>query len=192
MNSGKEKKEVLILLGSPRRGGNSAILSRAIAKGAISAGACVETLFMHDLQIQPCQACWGCQLEKSTGCVIQDEMQSVYLKLIRAKAWVIASPIFSFNMSAQTKLWLDRCFALPAYANQPIRQKVAIALAYGGEDVYKSGCINAIRTFEDIFRYIGTGITGMVYGSAMAAGEIKCNTQLLLNAETLGSELARE
>ena len=41
-------------------------------------------------------------------------MQEIYPKLIKADAWVIASPVYWFTMSAQTKIFMDRCYALPA------------------------------------------------------------------------------
>ncbi|MBU0653054.1 MAG: flavodoxin family protein, partial [Proteobacteria bacterium] len=111
----KEEKKVLVLLGSPRKKGNSAILADRIAKGAKAAGAKVETIFLHGLKIAPCKSCYACQKKKSKGCAIKDAMQDLYPKLLAADAWVIASPVYWFTMSAQTKLFMDRCFALLAY-----------------------------------------------------------------------------
>ena len=115
--------KVLILLGSPRKKGNSAILAEQIAKGARSADADAETIFLQDLTIAPCKSCYACQKPKSRGCAIQDDMQAIYPKLIESDAWVIASPVYWFTMSAQTKLLMDRCFALPAYQSDPFRGK---------------------------------------------------------------------
>ncbi|MBW2638353.1 MAG: flavodoxin family protein, partial [Deltaproteobacteria bacterium] len=112
-------KRVVVILGSPRKKGNSAILAEQIAKGATSAGANVESIFLHGHKIAPCQSCYTCQKPDSKGCAINDDMQSVYPKLIEADAWVIASPVYWFTMSAQTKLFMDRCFALGAYGNDP-------------------------------------------------------------------------
>jgi multimeric flavodoxin WrbA len=187
----KENKKVLVLLGSPRRKGNSAILAAAIARGAMAAGADVETLFLHGLNIAPCKACMACQKPKSRGCSIDDGMQPVYRKLLEADAWVLASPVYWFTMSAQLKLWMDRCFALPAYGRDPFAGKrIALALAYGGEDPFDSGCVNALRTFQDAYRYAGAEIVGMVYGSAMEAGDIKADKALLREARELGRKLA--
>jgi multimeric flavodoxin WrbA len=94
-------------------------------------------------------------------------------------------------MSAQLKLWMDRCFALPAYGQDPFAGKrIALALAYGGEDPFDSGCVNALRTFQDAYRYAGAEIVGMVYGSAMEAGDIKANRALMKEARELGRTLA--
>ncbi|MCE5263243.1 MAG: flavodoxin family protein, partial [Deltaproteobacteria bacterium] len=87
----KKSGKVLVLLGSPRRKGNSAVLAEQIAAGAKAAGAVVETLYLHGLSIAPCKACFACQRPKSKGCSIDDDMQPVYRKMLEADAWVLAS-----------------------------------------------------------------------------------------------------
>jgi len=183
-------KQVLVILGSPRKKGNSSALADRISRGAKSAGAEVETLFLQDLKISPCRGCDTCQTHDSKGCATKDDMQKIYPKLIRANAWVIASPVYWFTMSAQTKIFMDRCYALPAYAKNPFAGKrIAIAMSYGDIDAVKSGCVNALRTFQDAFRYTRSKIVGMVYGSAMKAGEIVNNEALMREAEELGKLL---
>jgi multimeric flavodoxin WrbA len=190
MADNKESRKVLVLLGSPRKKGNSAILAEQIIMGAESAGAEVETVFLHDKDISPCQSCYACQKRDSEGCAIDDDMQSIFQKLIQTDTWVIASPVYWFTMSAQTKLFMDRCFALPAYQKNAFAGKrIGIAMSYGDTDPFTSGCINALRTFQDAFRYAGSKIVGMVYGSALDAGEIDSNTALMKTAEELGKKL---
>jgi len=191
MSDQDKKQKVLILLGSPRKKGNSAIIASEIAEGAKTSGAEVESLFIHGMDIKPCQACWSCQKKESDGCVIKDDMQNVFSKLIEADAWVIATPVHWFNMSTQTKLWLDRCFALPKYGKDPFKKKIGIAISYGDTDPYTSGAINAIRSFQDSFKYVGAKIAGIVYGSALEKGEIKENDTVLKAARKLGEKLAR-
>jgi len=183
-------KQVLVVLGSPRKKGNSSTLAARISRGAKSGGAKVEILFLQDLKISPCRGCDTCQKHDSKGCAIKDDMQEIYPKLIKADAWVIASPVYWFTMSAQTKIFMDRCYALPAYAKNPFAGKrIAIAMSYGDADAVKSGCVNALRTFQDAYRYTRSKIVGMVYGSAMKAGEIVDNEALMQEAEELGKLL---
>jgi len=183
-------KQVLVILGSPRKKGNSFTLAARISRGAKSVGAEVETLFLQDMKISPCRGCDTCQKPDSKGCAIKDDMQKIYPKLIKAAAWVIASPVYWFTMSAQTKIFMDRCYALTAYTKNPFAGKrIAIAMSYGDVDPVKSGCVNALRTFQDAFRYTGSKIVGMVYGSATEAGEIKNNEALMQEAEELGKRL---
>jgi multimeric flavodoxin WrbA len=183
-------KKVLVLLGSPRRKGNSSTLASHIAQGAESAGAEVETVFLQGLKISPCRGCDTCKKDDTQGCAIKDDMQAIYPKLIGANAWVIASPVYWFTMSAQTKIFMDRCYALTAYAKNPFAGKrIAIAMSYGDADPVRSGCVNALRAFQDAYRYTGSKVVGMVYGSAMTAGEIENNGALMREAEELGKRL---
>ena len=78
-------KKVLILKGSPREKGNSAVLAEQVAAGATEAGAAVESVYLHGLDIRSCDACDLCQ-EQGDGCVIEDDMQILYPKLEEADA----------------------------------------------------------------------------------------------------------
>jgi multimeric flavodoxin WrbA len=104
---------------------------------------------------------------------------------------VIASPVYWFTMSAQTKLFMDRCFALFNTQQEALAGKnIAIAMSYADADPFISGCVNALRTFQDAFAYVGANIVGMVYGSADKPGEIRSNQALMAEAEALGRLLA--
>ncbi|MBN1381578.1 MAG: flavodoxin family protein [Deltaproteobacteria bacterium] len=186
-------KRVLVILGSPRKKGNSAILAEKISKGAKSVGAEVESVFLQGLNISPCRSCYTCQRPDTKGCAIKDDMQDIFQKLIKSDAWVIASPVYWFSMSAQTKIFMDRLFVLSAYTKDPFSgKKIAIAMSYGDVDPFVSGCVNALRTFQDAFRFTRSRIVGMVYGSAMKAGEIEKNEALMQEAEALGKRLVRK
>ena len=190
MENKAANKKLLVILGSPRKKGNSSALAVRISRGAKSAGAEVETLFLQDLKISPCRGCDTCKKNNSRGCAINDDMQEIYGKLIKADAWVIASPVYWFTMSAQTKTFMDRCYALPTYAKNPFTGKrIAIAMSYGDADPVKSGCVNALRTFQDAYSYTRSKVVGMVYGSAIKAGEIVKNEVLMREAEELGKLL---
>ncbi len=102
--------KVLALSGSPRKGGNTETLVAAMMVGAAQAGAECETVRLPDLCIGPCIACGAC---KKTGCcVILDDMQGLYAKLSSAQISILASPIYFYGLSAQTKLFVDRLQAL--------------------------------------------------------------------------------
>jgi len=194
VQNGEKQKQILVLLGSPRKKGNSTTLAQQITKGAESAGAKVETIYLNGLNIKPCQGCYACKKKDSKGCVVDDDMQSLYPKMIASDAWVIATPVYWFNMTAQTKIFMDRCFGLfdAGFTVNPLyKKKIAIAMSYGDSDPFNSGCVNALRSFQDAFRYVGAKIVGMVYGSAEEPGEIASNTELLEQAEALGKKLAR-
>jgi len=181
---------VIAILGSPRRKGNSATLAENVILGAKSMGAMVDTYFLHGMDIKPCDACAICREDINAECVINDDMQKLYPKIREADALVIASPIYWFTVSAQTKLFMDRCYALGVSGEYALKGKrVGIVLTYGDSDPFTSGAVNAIRTFQDVFRYVDAPIVGMVYGRASDPGEIAANHELMDRAFELGRQL---
>jgi len=185
-------RKILIVMGSPRREGNSATLAKQVAAGAEVTGAEVESFYLHDMNIQTCTACDACREETDSDCVIDDDMEALYPKIRQADAMVIASPIYWFTVSAQTKLFMDRWYAFggpqeeyAAFAGK----RIGLVLTYADLDPFVSGAVNALRTFQDAFDYVGAEIVGMVYGSASEAGEIRNNRDLMEKAYQLGKQL---
>ena len=62
-------------------------------------------------------------------------------------------------------------------------------LTYGDEEVFASGGINALRSFQDICAFIKANLVGTVYGSADKAGDVQTNGKLLEKAYDLGKKL---
>jgi multimeric flavodoxin WrbA len=61
------------------------------------------------MNIMPCQNCGGCD---DTGiCINEDEMVQIYDAIRTADRIILASPIFFFALSAQSKIMVDRCQA---------------------------------------------------------------------------------
>lgn len=187
-------KRILIVIGSPRKEGNSSTLAKQLAAGSEAAGAEVELFYLHDMNIKPCSGCDGCRGEKGKECVIDDDMQALYPKLQQADALVIASPIYWFSFSAQTKLFMDRWYALGGDQEYAafVGKRIGIVLTYGDVDPFTSGAVNALRTFQDAFNYLGANIVGMVYGSAFEPGEIRKNRTLMEEAYELGKRLCSD
>jgi multimeric flavodoxin WrbA len=184
--------KIVILKGSPRVNGNSAVLADQAAKGAREAGAHVESFILHNMDISPCDACDTC-LETGGVCVIKDDMQGLYPKLREADAILIASPIYWFTFSAQLKVCIDRWYAMQIPGGHELSGKdIGIVIAYGDTDPYNSGAVNAIYTFESMFRYIEANIVGMVYGTANDIGDAAKQPDLMEKAYQLGQTLAGE
>ena len=182
--------QILILKASPRERGNSATLADRLAAGALAAGAQVESIYLHSLDIRACDACDLCR-EPGSGCVIEDDMQPLYPKLAGADAIVLATPIYWFTFTAQLKLCMDRWYAFQSSRYQEIKDKpFGIILTYGDTDLYTSGGINAIHTFESMARFLHGELAGIVHASLDEAGEAAQQPALLEQAYRLGRQLA--
>src|SRR3990170_8115852 len=108
--------KVLGISASPRLKGNSDLLLRQALAGAESAGAEVEYVRLAELKISPCIECNACY--KTGRCVIEDDYQQLMQKVIDADRLIFATPIFFMTVSAQAKLFIDRCQCL--WANKYI------------------------------------------------------------------------
>lgn len=191
-------KSVVIVLGSPRKNGNSTALAQKVAEGAREAGAQVESVYLNSMNIKPCTACDVCRDSLETDCIINDDMKGLYPRLRHADALVIASPIYWFNIAAQTKIFIDRCYALLGrhgmgrQENALKGKRFGIILTYEDTDPFTSGAINAIRSLQDMLAYVGAPIVGLIYGRAAKQGEIKSNHDLMEKAYDLGKKLVAE
>jgi multimeric flavodoxin WrbA len=185
------RKKVIIVVGSPRKEGNSSLLAEQVFAGAQSAGAEVERFYLHGMNIKACDACDACRGASEVDCVLDDDMKGLLPKLREADAIVIASPIYWFTVSAQTKLFMDRWYALGGPEGHAFAGKrFGIVLTYADTDPFSSGAVNALRTFQDALTYVGAKIVAMVYGSAWEAGEIKRNKEVMEKAFDLGKKVA--
>lgn len=67
--------KVVIISGSPRKGGNSETLDAEFARGAVEAGHEVEVVRLASLKIGNCRACYAC---RNTGCCVQKDDGEIY------------------------------------------------------------------------------------------------------------------
>ena len=102
---------ILILAGSPRKGGNTELLVGAFVEGA-SQKHHVEVVSVHDYKVNPCMGCNACFKNEANACVQNDDMSLIYEKMSRADMLVIASPVYFYRLSAQLKAVID-CFHNP-------------------------------------------------------------------------------
>ena len=98
--------KILIISGSPRKGGNTELLAEAFAKGAAEHHH-VEIVSVRDYKVNPCLGCNACF--KTNGiCAQKDDMSPIYEKMNQADMLVIASPVYFYGISAQLKAVIDR------------------------------------------------------------------------------------
>ena len=190
------KVKILGIAGSPRRGGNTDLLLDEALKGAKAAGAEVEKIYARDYKITPCIECNGCF--KRGECVIKDEMQEIYPKLLEAERIIFASPIFFMGITGWAKALVDRCQALWAkkyILKQPVveperkSQRKGIFISVGGtkgKNLFE-GAIRTIKIFFDAIDVTYSG--GLFYRKIDDKGEIKEHPTALQEAYEAGRKL---
>ena len=90
-------KNVLILSGSPRKGGNSDLLCDEFMRGAKESGNNVTKINVASKKIAPCHACYFCG-EHGGECVYKDDMAEILQAMIDADVLVLASPVYFYSI----------------------------------------------------------------------------------------------
>ena len=99
-------KNVIIIAGSPRVGGNTETLVKEFARGAKEAGNKVSVVSLAKEKIAPCTGCSVCQ--KTHKCWQKDKADAIFRKMQKADVIVFASPVYFYSISAQLKALFDR------------------------------------------------------------------------------------
>jgi multimeric flavodoxin WrbA len=78
-----------------------------------------------------CTHCDYCLTEKQ--CVIQDDMQELYVLLTKAEGIILATPVYNGGVSAQIKAVMDRTRAAVASDKNIFKGKIGMGIAVGGD-----------------------------------------------------------
>ncbi|OHD15315.1 MAG: hypothetical protein A2086_01590 [Spirochaetes bacterium GWD1_27_9] len=103
-------KKVVIIFGSPKKNSNTHILIEKAQQGLASQKIESEVFYLNDMSIKGCQGCYYCKKNNVAECVIKDDMQKIYKAIQESDGIIVATPIYFGEVTAQTKLWLDRLF----------------------------------------------------------------------------------
>jgi len=173
---------VLGIVCSPRKGGNTEILVQEALAGARDSGAKTELLTVRDKDIKPCDGCLSC---KKTGeCHIKDDMQLVYEKMLNADGIVIGTPVYFWSISGQAKVLLDRTHAL-RFPHLKLANKVAGAIAVAARD----GVISALNTLQRYFASNHMFSAELVEGLAAEKGTITKDKRGMKSAYEMGRQI---
>lgn len=162
-------KKVLILSGSPRKGGNSDLLCDEFMRGALDAGNEVEKIRIAEKKIGYCSACYYCQ--KSGGvCAKKDDMAEVLQKMIDADVIVLSSPVYFYSIDAQLKAVIDRTVA--RWTEVKDKEFYYIVTCADEERESQERTIECFRGYADCVA--GAVEKGIIYGTGVyKPGEIK-------------------
>lgn len=186
--------KVLGIMGSPRVKGNTDLLLDEALKGAQSQGAEIEKIIVDKLKIAPCKEYYGCL--RDGNCVIRDDMDNIYPKLLKADRIIIASPMFFYGVTSQLKALIDRCQAIWA-RKYVLKQKLSdkerkgafIAVgATKGKQLF-DGSILVIKYFYQAIEV--SYVDELLIRGVDKKGEIKDQPIALSEAFELGKRLAQ-
>ena len=100
---------VTILFASPRDKVNTASLLKPFIETLKSEGEDIVFFNLYAMEIEGCRACRACQDQfQIFGCPIEDDMHRVFDSIIKSDLILLASPVYSWYVTAPLKAALDR------------------------------------------------------------------------------------
>lgn len=190
------EKRLLVLVGSPRRDGNSSVLAEAVKRGAEAVRTQVSLRFVDDFLGEFLRDCRVCR--KGDGeCSIEDGFRKVFFEeFLPADGVVFCSPIYWYGLSGQMKTFFDRTFCYYA-ASYPDSEKVIegmmgkrVGLVLSSEETYPGVKMGAMHQVQEFSRYTHSEFVGVVHGVGNSRKDVeKDPSGPVAEAEMLGREV---
>jgi len=173
-----DRIKILGISGSPRIGSTDFAVNEALRYAREKYNAETDYFSAHKKTINFCIHCDFCVRKKEGTCIHKDDdvSQELFQKLVWGDAWIIGSPVYQGNVSAQTKAILDRCRALVAKDVHIFKNKIGGAIASGGDRT--GGQEPTIKTIIDFYIInlmlpVGGGSFGANLGGTIWSKDLK-------------------
>jgi multimeric flavodoxin WrbA len=101
---------VIAVCGSPRKGNTEWMLRNLLDKLA-AAEVDTELILLREMDINGCDGCLACEaggIRRKGICSVQDDMQSLYPRLLEADGLILGTPVYFEMLSGQLKTFIDR------------------------------------------------------------------------------------
>ena len=176
---------IVILQGSPNRGGSTAILCEEFARGAREAGHEVGRINVAQADVHTCTGCVACGYG-ARPCVQRDDMAAILEKILAADMLVLATPLYYYGMSAQLKAVIDRfCSENSAITARRLRS-VLLTVAWNVD----SWTFDALEAhYDTLVRYLDMTDCGRVLGRGCGTPSMTRGSDAPRQAYELGRSL---
>ena len=180
-NNGKMK--ILVLTGSPRKGGNSATLADYFIRGAKEAGHSVERFDAAFKKVHACIACNMCGM--NGPCVFKDDFEFVRKHIVDADCVVFATPMYYFGISSQLKAVIDRFYAINGSIHVP--KKAVLLMTYA--NTAASEAVPIKSHYDVLLKYLGWTDAGQIIAPGVWPVGAIARTEFPEKAYQLGKSL---
>ena len=144
--------KVLLINGSPRIGGNTAIALEEMEKVFAEEGIETENILIGNQSIRGCVACGVCSSKGK--CIYDDAVNEIAPKFEAADGLVVASPVYYASANATLVAFLDRLF-YSTHFSKTMKVGASVVVARRG---------GASATFDELNKYFT--ISGMPVASS--------------------------
>jgi multimeric flavodoxin WrbA len=186
-------KKALILIGSPRKKGSTAILAAEAARALQEQGVEITTIFLNELNMKGCQACYWCKKNNIAECALKDDMHRVQGLIHESDGIIVATPIYFAGVTAQTKAWLDRLFpyiGMDLTPKMPPGKKISFIITQNQPDARLFEL--PVRMFMQMVGLTGLSVKDYMLGCDLDAGvkpSVEGRLDLMEQAYRIGKEL---
>jgi multimeric flavodoxin WrbA len=175
----KEMKAIGIL-GSPHEDGNTAYLLEEILR-VLRKELKTEMIFLKNYEIRPCEGCCFC--EDGHECIIEDDMQKLYPKIMEASVIILASPSYMGGVTSRMRAFMERTWYL---RKGQLENKIGTWIVVGRRNI--GGTINEMNEYLDRQRVIKVpGCSGY----AFRKGDILKDEEALKEVRMLGERILK-
>jgi multimeric flavodoxin WrbA len=176
-------KKVLGLISSPRKKGNSEIMTKEIMLHTGS-GNQFEMLRLPDLHVEPCKGCYAC-MKPGRKCPREDDLEFLFEKIADVDGIVLSSPVYHWGFNIGIARILDRGFVFKERAKVFAKKPCVTFVTYGLP--YEEGyALSALNAFARILNLLVKDSAAFLGGSP---GEVLRYDKNMEEAERLGQAL---
>jgi len=102
-------KNVLVIMGSPRKNGDSSHIASLIEEKMKSLGEVnFKYITLKNTRLEYCRGCLACMIKGEDYCPLKDDALSLRADLLNADGVIFASPVYIHQVSAPLKNFFDR------------------------------------------------------------------------------------
>ena len=180
--------KVIGINGSARKDGNTSLLIKAVFAELEAEGIETDLVQLHGKALEPCKACFGCGGKRQ--CVVKtDYFNECFAKMVEADGIVLGSPVYSADVTAGMKAFLERAGVVVATNPGMLRHKVGASVAA----VRRGGGLAAVDTMNHFLLnkeviVVGSTYWNMAYGRD--AGDVLNDAEGMANMRNLGQNMA--
>lgn len=196
--------KVVAILGTYRKGGVIDCAVDRILEAAREEGALVEKIYLIDQHIEFCTNCRTCTQQpgdRHGQCPVRDDMSALLDTIENADAFVLASPMNFWTVTAVTKTFVERlvCFAYwpwgvaaPKTRNvSRARRAIVVASSAAPVPLARIGT-RMVGLMKSAARLLGAGKIDVLFiGLAAQEQHQKLSSRVCKRARRLGTRLAR-
>jgi len=179
--------KVIGIVGSPRKNGNTEILTKHTLKAVSEEGLDTDLIRLAGLEIKPCSACMACKEQEI--CSIKDDLFPIYVKMKEADGIILASPVYYGSATSLIKALMERVGYIARWNSEPFQRKVGGPLVVAR----RSGKNFTIAQLTFWFQILGFFVPGSTYWNVAIGrekGEVEKDEEGLETAWNFGKNMA--